>query len=94
MAGRFCCIPTIHTTNSNYRTDLEIKVGDPISKAEKMYDRKLGFKSEKRRGSIAYKSIAYRENTRDVEMSLALEIGHKNGRITYIEYERIMNEDY
>ena len=84
---------TIHTTNSNYRTDLEIKVGDPISKAEKIYDRKLGFRSEKRKGSIAYKSIAYRENSRDVEISLTLKIGHKNGRIKYIEYERTIHED-
>ena len=73
--------------------DLEIKVGDPISKAEKMYDRKLGFRSQKRRGSIAYESLVYRENKRDVKMSSTLEIGHKNGKITYIEYERIMNED-
>jgi hypothetical protein len=84
---------TIYTTNSNYRTDLEIKVGDPISKAEKMYDRKLGFRSQKQRESIAYKSIAYRENTRDVEMSLELEIGYRKGRITYIKYERIRHED-
>jgi hypothetical protein len=84
---------SIRATNSNYRTDLGIKVGDPISKAEKIYDQKLGFRSQKQRGSITYKSIAYRENTRDVEMSLELEIGYGKGRITYIKYERIRHED-
>ena len=80
---------TIYTTNFNYRTDWEIKVGDAISKAEKMCDRKLGFRSEKRRGFITYREKVKRY----AEMSLALEIDHKNGRVTHIKYERNVHED-
>lgn len=79
----------IHTTNSNYRTDLGIKVGDTISKAEKMYDGKLGFRSKKQRGLITYQQ----QVKRDSEISLILEIGHKNGRVTHIEHVRIVHED-
>jgi hypothetical protein len=81
-------VSTINTTNSNYRTDLGIKIGDPISKAEKMYDRKLGFKSEKQTGLVTYRERI----ERNPEMSLVLEIGHKNGRITYIKYERSVHQ--
>lgn len=81
-------VSTIYTTNSNYKTDLGIKVGDPISKAEKMYDRKLGFRAEKQRGSIVYREKVKRY----AEMSLVLEIGHKNGIITHIKYERSVDE--
>jgi hypothetical protein len=81
-------VSTIHTTNSNYRTDLGIKVGDPISKAEKMYDGKLGFRSEKQKGLIIYREHI----ERNPEMSLVLEIGHKNGRITHIKYEKSVHQ--
>lgn len=82
-------VSTIHTTNSNYRTDLGIKIGDPISKAEKIYDRKLGFRSKKQK-----ELITYRERIgRNPEISLILDIGYRNGRITHIEYERTVHED-
>ena len=69
--------------------ECEIKVGNAISKAEKMYDRKLEFRSEKRRESITYREKVKRY----AEMSLALEIDRKNGRITHIKYERNVHED-
>ena len=80
---------TIYTTNSNYRTDLGIKIGDPISKAEKIYDRKLGFRSKKQKDLITYRERI----GRNPEMSLILEIGYRNGRITHIEYARTVHQD-